>query len=334
MTVSESAGERKFPPWMIPAIGYAVSLASLVWVYRGTNWQEEWVLIRGTEWYWVLAAVVSDVAVYAVQGWRWNILLKPVGAVPVGKTIQAIYIGLFANECLPFRPGEILRCYLQSRWSGVSFPIVLSSMVLERLFDGVWLILGFLMISMFVHVPRAFLLGSLILATFMVIVSVMMFLAMARKRDNRPERQGRMAGWIQHLANGLEAMGNSPSFYWSMLLSLLYLALQVGPIYFLMCGYFDTTSMIGIACVVLVLLRLGSILPQGPGNVGSFQALVVLGLHLFGVHKAAATGFATMLFVVVTVPLWLVGLFALLGTRMRLDDLRRDAHEVHRPGRV
>ena len=322
MIVDVTESERKFPSWLIPILGYAASIASLAWVYHGTNWSEQWKLIQGTEWYWVLAAVACDVAVYAVQGWRWNILLKPVGTLPVTKSIQAIYIGLFANECIPFRPGEIIRCFLQSRWSGVSFPIVLSSMVIERLFDGVWLILGFLLVSMFIRVPRVFLLGSLILATIMVIISVMMFLAMARKRANQPQRPGRIASWVQHLASGLEAMGNSPSFYWSLLLSFLYLALQVGPIYFLMCGYFDSLSMFGIACVVLVLLRLGSIPPQGPGNVGSFQALVVVGLNLFGVHKAAAAGFATMLFVVVSLPLWLVGLGALLTTRMRLDESR------------
>ena len=331
MIVGDSVGERKFPSWLIPFLGYGVSIASLIWVYQGTNWRAEWKLIRDTEWYWVLAAVACDVAVYAVQGWRWNLLLKPVGAVPIQKTIQAIYIGLFANECIPFRPGEIIRCFLQSRWSGVSFPIVLSSMVIERLFDGVWLILGFLVVSMFIHVPRIFLLGSLILATIMIIISVTMFLAMARKRDNQPQQHGRIAGWIQHLANGLEAMGDSPSFYWSMLLSLLYLVLQIGPIYFLMCGYFDSRSMIGVACVVLVLLRLGSIPPQAPGNVGSFQALVIVGLHLFGVPKEPATAFATMLFVVVSLPLWLVGLFALLATRMTLGDIRRDAHEEHNP---
>ncbi len=319
------------PSWLWPAIGYAVSIACLIWVYKGTNWKEEWALIRGTEWYWVLAAVACDIAVYVVQGWRWNLLLSPVAAMPIRKTVQAIYIGLFANEILPFKPGEVIRCFLQSRWSGVDFPVVLSSVVIERLFDGVWLILGFIVVATTIRVPRIFLMGSLILATMLLLIAVAMFVTMARRRNQKDETEHATQRWLNHLADALEAMGNSPSFFYSAILSLLYLLLQMGPIYFLMCGYFDSTRMFGAAAVVLVLLRLGSIPPQAPGNIGSFQALVIVGLTLSGINRATATGFATLLFVVVTIPLWMAGFIALIATRMRLDDIRRDARELHRP---
>ena len=325
--------EKKFPSWLVPAFGYAVSIGCMIWVYRGADWAKEWKLIQGTEWYWVLAAVCCDILVYVVQGWRWNLLLSPVGSIPVMKTVQAIYIGLFANEILPFKPGEVIRCFLQSRWSGVDFPVVLSSVVIERLFDGVWLILGFLVVATTVRVPRFLLTGSLILATILVLISVMMFVTMARRRHMKEEPETGVRRWLNHLADGLEAMGNSPSFFYSAALSLVYLLLQIGPIYFLMCGYFDKYTMFGVAAVVLVLLRLGSIPPQAPGNIGSFQAFVIIGLRLFDIERDGAAGFATLLFVVVTVPLWVAGFVALLATKMRLHEIRRDAHEIHSPSR-
>jgi hypothetical protein len=72
----------------------------------------------------------------------------------------------------------------------------------------------------------------------------------------------------------------------------------------------------------------GSIPPQAPGNLGAFQFFTVLGLQLFGVSKMEATGFATLLFLVVTVPLWLGGFIALIATGMRLHEIHRDAHET------
>ena len=322
---------RGIPSWLVPVFGYAVSIACLVWVYQGTNWKAQWALIRGTEWYWVLAAVVCDIAVYVVQGWRWNLLLSPVGAIPIVKSVQAIYIGLFANEILPFKPGEVIRCFLQSRWSGVDFPVVLSSVVIERLIDGIWLILGFVVVATTVHVPRIFLMGGLLLATLLVMIAVLMFVAMARKHHQKSGPQSTVQRWLNHLSDGLEKMGDSPSFFYSAALSLVYLLLQIGPIYFLMCGYFDKYNMVGVAAVVLVLLRLGTIAPQAPSNVGSFQALVIVGLRIMGVERQQAAGFATLLFVVVTLPLWVAGFFALIATRMRLDDIRRDARELHQP---
>jgi len=37
------------------------------------------------------------------------------------KSIQAIYIGLFANELIPFRPGEVIRCFLLAHWARIHF---------------------------------------------------------------------------------------------------------------------------------------------------------------------------------------------------------------------
>ena len=95
--------------------GYAISIACLIWVYRGFDWKGELPKLMQTDWRWVTVAVLADVVVYVVQGWRWNLLLQPLAPVPVMQTIQAIYIGLFANEVLPLRSGEVIRCYLLSR---------------------------------------------------------------------------------------------------------------------------------------------------------------------------------------------------------------------------
>jgi hypothetical protein len=76
-----------------------------------------------------------------------------------------------------------------------------------------------------------------------------------------------------------------------------------------------------------MVLRTGTVVPQAPGNVGSFQALVLVGLSALGIDRATATGFATLLFFVITVPLWMAGFVALMLTRMRLTDLQRDAQD-------
>jgi hypothetical protein len=61
--------------------------------------------------------------------------------------------------------------------------------------------------------------------------------------------------------------------------------------------------------------------------VGSFQFFTLVGLQLFGAARQEAVAFATLLFIVVTVPLWIGGFIALLATRMRLQEIHEDAHE-------
>ena len=331
MNAGGGNGRKKLPPWLIPAAGYAVSIACLIWVYHGFDWRREIPRLRHTDWRWVTVAVMGDLAVYFTQGVRWSVLLKPVGELPVLRGVQAIYIGLFANEVLPLRPGELIRCFLVSRWASLPISVAVSSAVVERFLDGVWLVIGFYAAAQFVRLPVALVIGSQILIIVLACVAALLVVAiLEKKKAEHIVSRSRWAEGLKHLVQGIYGMGTSPAFLVAAVVSLAYLGLQVVPIYALMQGFGIHLS-VGAAAVVLVILRLGSIPPQAPGNVGAFQALTVLALHLFGVEKSLATGFATLLFFVVTVPLWLGGFIALLATRMRLDQIHREAHGVAGP---
>lgn len=317
----------RIPHWFWAGIGYAISIGCLIWVYHGFDWKNELPKFARVPWYWLLFAIVTDISVYVTQGWRWNLLLRPMEKLPVWRTIQAVYIGLFANEVLPLRTGELIRVYLQSRWSGLPFAIVFSSAIIERLFDGVILVIGFYITSYHVTMPGFMSKGSDLLAMFLLALAIGMAIVIFSKGlAHHAVARSRWAEKLWHVVEGLYAMGSSRTFYMSMAVSVLYLILQILPIWALLRGY-------GIdlgfwpAAVVLIVLRLGTVIPQAPGNVGSFQFFTVVALSLFAVDRATAVGFATLLFLVVTVPLWLAGFLALIATRMRLEDIHRDARQ-------
>lgn len=325
---SGSKTRRRVSRWLLPLVGYCFSIACLVWVYSGFDWKAELPRLMAADWWWVTLAVVSDVLVYVIQGWRWNLLLRPLARLPLWRTVQTVYIGLFANEVLPLRTGELIRCYLLGRWNALPFPVVVSSAAIERLLDGIWLALGFYAVTHFVELP-GFLIGpSKFLVLVLLVFATLLAIAILRRSHAREAVSRSRWGKLLHgVVDGLHTMGHSSSFFFAVMASFLFLALQVIPIYALFRGYGMDLS-IGAAMVVLVVLRLGTLLPQAPGNVGSFQFFTVLGLRLFQVPEAEATGYATLLFVVVTVPLWAGGFLALLATRMHLRQLRRDAQEA------
>lgn len=86
--------------------------------------------------------------------------------------------------------------------------------------------------------------------------------------------------------------------------------------------------------VVLLVVRLGTAIPNAPANVGSYQFFVVVGLSLFGVEKAAATGFSFVVFAALTLPLWLIGLLALSHSGMTLSGVRGRIGELIRQRRL
>ncbi|MBI3683452.1 MAG: flippase-like domain-containing protein [Acidobacteria bacterium] len=323
--MGENGGRRKIAGWLGPAIVYAISIGCLIWVYRDFDWQAELPRLRKIHWSWILLAVTCDILVYVSQAWRWNLVLTPVAGVPLWRSVQAIYIGLFANELLPLRSGEAIRCYLQAHWNGLSFAVALSSAMIERLLDGVWLIVGFFLTALFVSLDANLKYGAGILASLLFALALLLAFAVHRKDEAKDIlARYRWLSGIRHLVEGLHAMGRSRWFLMGAAASLVYLALQVVPIYAMIRGYGLSLSF-GHAVVVLVVLRLGTIIPGPPGNIGVFNAFAVAALTMLGVDRQVAKGLSGVMFFVITVPLLVAGCVAVALTGVKIRHLHQKA---------
>jgi uncharacterized protein (TIRG00374 family) len=311
---------------------YLASLGCLVWTLRDARLGELKDDFATMNWWWLGLAVAADISVYCWQAIRWRQVLRPVEQVPFRQAVSAIYVGLFANEVLPFRAGEILRCYLVSRWTKLPFSVAISSALIERIFDGIWLCLCLLVSIRLVgihhhHVPWLVRSGYL-LATIVLAGAALLALAVFLRQKTRALLSG--DGWQRHLRvliDDLNLIGHSRYLYFAFLQSLPYLLLQVIPIYAAFQAYgFDLS--IGVAFAVMVILRLGSVVPQAPGNLGLFQLLTKEALErLFNVVPSEAARFSLVLWATVTIPLLAAGFIALMASGSKLFELKRAAED-------
>jgi hypothetical protein len=76
---------------------------------------------------------------------------------------------------------------------------------------------------------------------------------------------------------------------------------------------------------MMVLLRLSSVVPQAPGNIGSFQWVTARTLIMFGLANAHAKRFSLILWAVITIPLIVVGFLALAIEGINMTHLHREA---------
>jgi glycosyltransferase 2 family protein len=314
-------------------LSLALSLASLVWVLSGSELRELPGEIRSLHWGWVAVAVIADILVYCIQGWRWSLLLTPIAEVPVMKSIRAIYVGLFANEIIPFRAGEAIRCYLQARWTKLPFSVIAASAIIERIFDGIWLVIGLVAVVRLVRdLPASFVRGGSVLAIVVLLGSAILFIAMLQK--NWALRNLSNRGWQRHLRiliEDLNLIGFSRYLVYSALMSLPYLLMQAVVIWAMLHAYALEDTSPSIAIVLMVLLRLSSAVPQAPGNLGAFQAVAAIALTMFGYDSALAKRFSLVLWGVVTLPLLITGFLALAVTGARLSELRKQAEASQQP---
>ena len=84
------------------------------------------------------------IAFYALKGWRWALLLRPLKHLTPWQVAPSMMTGFMANNLLPAHLGEFVRVFVLGQQYGLKKTPVLSTVVLERVFDilAILLLLG------------------------------------------------------------------------------------------------------------------------------------------------------------------------------------------------
>jgi uncharacterized protein (TIRG00374 family) len=283
--------------------------------------------------------VLAGVVVLWARTLRWRILLRPLGDVPLYPAWSATVIGFGAGGVLPFRLGELVRPALIARKTGMKMSAALSTIVLERLFDMLIVLVCFLIVSFSQPVPENMRRGALVVAAGLVVG-----LVVARLMQRNPagaERliesltrplPARAGGALQDIARSFLAGLGALSDARTVLLVLWYSIYVWGTIaltfmFALLALHIEVPPATG-ALTVMVTVAAFVFLPQAPGFVGTWQAACVLALNdFYGVPKDLAVGYSVLTWIVsMTVNVGLAGIF-LAREDLSLAQLVRAADE-------
>jgi glycosyltransferase 2 family protein len=293
--------------------GNLFALAGLVWVFHDLHFQAFKAAVTGLNWAWVPLAVAFDVGNYVIQAGRWCLLLLPLGRIPLPAMTGVIYAGLFINEILPLRAGELLRTYLVARRLSTEMKRIIPSIVVERLLDGFWLAIAIALVALRVKLPGSLLhagevLGGIVLLGLLLFV----FLMLRQKGSETPDTGPRspLATALAHQADGLRSIGLTPGFWGALGLTSCMLLFQ-GAAFWLVARACHLPISLPTGIAVFLIVHLGTALPNAPGNVGAYQFFCVLALSLFGVEKTQAAAFSVVVFVLLSLPFWVLGALAL-----------------------
>ncbi|MFM7839267.1 MAG: lysylphosphatidylglycerol synthase transmembrane domain-containing protein, partial [Chitinophagaceae bacterium] len=106
------------------------------------DWQDIREAFSHTHYLLILPICVTLLASHLSRAIRWKILIKPLGVSPkLSNTFSAVLVGYLANLALP-RLGEILKCTLLARYEKVPADKLIGTIVAERAFDLVCLLLA------------------------------------------------------------------------------------------------------------------------------------------------------------------------------------------------
>jgi len=199
--------------------------------------------------------------------------------------------------------------------------------LIERIFDGIWLVIYMALIVQFVELPKLVRDGGNVLLLGVALLAGVLGWVVFNK--DKATRMASKHPKLLVLIEDIHAMGNSRSFYSAWIASLPHLLSMTLPIYCVAKAYGLDEVGLFEAAVINVIVRLGTVIPNAPGNVGTYQALVVLSLTLFGIEAAQAKRFSLLLWGIVTLPLLIAGFIALSVTGFKIGELQKHARDEH-----
>ena len=139
--------------------GVAISVVFLWFSLRGLHLQAVWHYIQVANFWWILPAVAVYFAAVWARTWRWHYLLRPLKSVPLKRLFPIVCIGYFGNNVYPARAGEVIRAFVLRRNEGISVSASFATIIVERVFDGLVMLLFVFFALPFVgfeHIPAIY----------------------------------------------------------------------------------------------------------------------------------------------------------------------------------
>jgi glycosyltransferase 2 family protein len=289
-------------------------------------------------WPLLLAAVGLGVVSVALQALRWRYLLRP-APVRYVTVLQATYLGALTNQLLPLRTGELVRGLLVSRRTGLGLAAVLSTEAVERLSDALAVAALILLAVRGLELPAGLKLLQLFLVGLIVaLLGAALFVA-TRERyvHERLDRWNPQKRWAvrvksvsQELTVGIGLLRNWRAMAVSFGVALSMAGLQVFIFWLALRAYrLEMTPL--QAAAVLAVISIGTVFPNAPGNLGSWQFFCMLGLTLVGIDSSTAAGFSVVAFAVLYMAMVVGGLVALATSPFTFSQLRGMRHPGAEP---
>ena len=321
-------------------IGLLISAGLLFLVFRGIDFGEVWAAMRDIEPLWLLLAIAVYFGGIVVRTTRWGLLMRSVKPCSTWRLFPIYVISYMANNVLPFRMGDIYRAYIVGKKDHVSKSATLVTIVVERIFDGLTMLLLLSIAVMLYPVSNPAIQKTLDIGSTIFIGAILacyLFL-FNRKLAHRafamivvwfPIRlRPRLSEMFNNLFIGLGILKGVGSMLNILVLSILTWLVEALSYHIVLISFGFSGNFV-VAVSAMALVNLFIIAPAGPGYFGPFEfaCVAILGSRGYGAmtsfNQETATAFALILHVVVQwIPSTLLGLIFMWREHISFREIR------------
>ena len=307
---------------------------------RGLKLDDFWHDLQQANLLWLIPGIIVYFISVAVRAWRWAYMLRPLKQLSVGRMYPIVVIGYMGNNIYPARIGEIVRAYVLQRNEGVPIASSLATVFMERLIDGIVMV-GFVLFALPSVPSLNDTVRSIVTFTSLVFVAgaaVFFALALAPRKTEQlaqtiisrvvPLRfQAPLMNFVEKFVAGAQCL-RRPSDLLVLLLSTIFIWLLETVKYWLIWhGFTANPGFRELPFVDFMLFNgvanLSTVIPSGPGFVGTYEAAGVAVFSTLGVEQSLALAYIIVLHIALWLPVTLLGLYFMLREGMKWADFRK-----------
>lgn len=305
-------------------LGIAISMTAGWLVLRSVDLASAADVLRTANPAWIALMFVTAFVDVAARGARWRVLLEPIASIPYRRVLGYTYIGYLANNVLPARLGELVRSHSLGEKEGVARTTVLGTVVVERVVDTVIVVaiasIAVLVLSIRGVMTSAVLLGLAFAALLVIGLGIGVVahrLPGAERVTAYVARWPRLVALGRMLREGLAVVSRPRTLVGALAFSAVAWAASI-------CTFLAAGQAVGIELTVAqgALLcsgvALATIVPSGPGYLGTFELTAVGICSLFGIDRDSAFAMALLVHVMILAVTSVGGVIAYLALRRRV----------------
>lgn len=326
-------------------IGFLFSAVTIYLAFKGVPLEEIITYLGKVNYWWVIPGIAIGISSFILRAIRWKLLINTTRSLSFTQIFHPLMIGFMLNCVFPMRIGEIARPTILYKKENIPFSTGISSIVIERVFDSVSLLILFIIFisaieispdlvvsfgkyninsqdlhSGFNKVGILFLIciaGITVLCikttrsvinTFIIrLPSLIFFISKSRKENLKEKISGPLVSMIENFASCFELLKNPKKTFVCMVLTFSIWLIQAFAYQVITFGFPGISLTFVEITTMMIIICFFIALPSVPGFWGLWEAGGIFALSLFSVARENAAGYTLINHAIQIVPVIIVG---------------------------
>lgn len=327
-------------------LGIALGLILLYFTFRETDFYAVLGHFQSANIYYLILSYIAMLFVFLFKGIRWYAMIKPVYPVGFQNVFSSLMIGYFFHNILPLRMGELVRVYYLSKKENVSKTSILGSVLAEKFFDFLSLLIMALLIIFFKLHLEGYVVQTLRVLVFLVLFITIIYIiyhlmgeSSARFLKTKifffiPEKTYQKIAQIVHnFFSGFKSLNSFSLILKSLAYSIVIWLFDTLSIYLLFLAFgVSMESMLLKTLIPMIIINLGVTIPASPGDIGTFHSFGKIALvGILGMEDSLASIIVIFFNLFSMLPGFMLGgvFFYLHRDSVNLKEIEDGKHSQH-----